>query len=326
LSLFVGLICHLLSFDAHGQVKYTLTEIFPNLKADSYAEGINAQGDVVGSYGWASNPMLRPYFYHAGVAHDLLKSQPPLGGYYPVGVNNYGLSVGHIEGSVAYGYMAYRNQFMQISEDYSWPVGLNQNGHITGGGGSSAWIWIYFKMYLLPLGPFEGVYPAGINIRDQVVGSGELGPLGSRTFLYSGGKLVNLGLPVGAYQSWGTAINDSGEITGYASGVSTPPHTFVYDGNGSMHFIDAPYFTSEPSAINNSGQIVGWFFPTSTSAQVPFIYDGHQIQDLSKAFPTNSDWSFGSYLGQMAINDAGQIVGTGVHNGFRRAYLLTPVR
>jgi hypothetical protein len=256
----IGLICQLFSFAAHAQIKYTLTEIFPNLKADSYAWGINGQGDVVGSYGWASNPTLRPYLYHAGVAHDILKSQPPLGGYYTVGIDNYGLSVGHIEGSVAYGYMTYRNQFMQISDDYSWPVALNQNAHITGGAGNTAWIWINFKKYLLPLGPFEGVYPAGINIRDQITGSGSLGPSGSRTFLYSGGQIHDLGLPVGAHQSWGTAINDSGEITGYASGVNTPPHTFVYDGNGPMHFIDAPYFSSEPSAINNSGQSSACFF------------------------------------------------------------------
>jgi hypothetical protein len=71
--------------------------------------------------------------------------------------------------------------------------------------------------------------------------------------------------------------------------------------------------------MNNLGQIVGWFQPFSESTALPFFYDGAKIIELSTLFPPNSGWSFPEAQFQMAINDAGQIVGTGFHNGFLRA-------
>jgi uncharacterized membrane protein len=313
LFLALGLFCQFSLFAAHAQVKYTLTELFPT-PTYSEAYAINAQGDVVGTYPSGI------FLYHAGVLHPVTPATP--GAFlYPDFFDNYGLIVGHAEGAVAYGYMIYRNQLMPISEDYSWPTGMNQNAHIVGNGSQGAWIWRNFQMSIIPAPYPQYFYAKGINIHDDVVGDGGGGA--SHAFLYTGGKLLDLGIPAGANQSWGTAINDNGQITGHAGG-----HTFLYE-KGHMRYIDAPYAGSEPAAMNNSGQIVGWFLPTTTyqdgESLVPFMYNGTQMQDLTKAFP--SGWSFSDvYHRPMAINDAGQIVGSALHNGVEKAYLLTPVK
>ncbi len=77
-----------------------------------------------------------------------------------------------------------------------------------------------------------------------------------------------------------------------------------------------------PSAhdVNNYGQVVGRV--VDPTIDVAFIWDsGNGIRDLN----TLIDPSLGWHLTEAnAINDNGQIVGWGEHNGQTRAFLLTP--
>jgi len=45
------------------------------------------------------------------------------------------------------------------------------------------------------------------------------------------------------------------------------------------------------------------------------------MKDLNKLIPTGSGWVLQQAFG---INNAGQIVGTGTHNGQSRGFLLSP--
>jgi probable HAF family extracellular repeat protein len=66
----------------------------------------------------------------------------------------------------------------------------------------------------------------------QVVGSGDNAASEERAFLYSGGKMTDIGT-LGGPQATAAAI-DNGEIVGIAQTISDADHGFLYTG-GSHH-------------------------------------------------------------------------------------------
>jgi hypothetical protein len=78
-----------------------------------------------------------------------------------------------------------------------------------------------------------------------------------------------------------------------------------------------PGLTTVGEAINDAGAVVG-----SSAGRAFLSTDGEGIFDLNTRLGTRTDWVL-----QKAndINGAGQIVGSGLHNGQRRAFRLTPI-
>ena len=64
-------------------------------------------------------------------------------------------------------------------------------------------------------GPFSEA--AAINRRGDVVGWSNVAHGSARGFLYSGGRLINLGLPPSGLSSRALALNDAGVIVGSAT-------------------------------------------------------------------------------------------------------------
>jgi uncharacterized protein (TIGR03437 family) len=142
-----------------------------------------------------------------------------------------------------------------------------------------------------------------------------------------------------------TAVNDSGVAAGMAftfdfSKLLDPKATAhaVLFNNGSV--TDLGVLSSDKSSaamgINNGGTVVGfsssqppdialWVAPlieAATSSQHAFVYSNGTMYDLTQQVVNGSGWSLAS---ANAINNAGQIVGTGVINAQQHAFLLTPV-
>jgi probable HAF family extracellular repeat protein len=76
---------------------------------------------------------------------------------------------------------------------------------------------------------------------------------------------------------------------------------------------------SSACGINPTGQIVGVAENGKGKAQA-FLYRDGRMTDLNDLLPPGSGWVPESAA---SINDAGQIVGSGMHHGQRRAFLLT---
>jgi probable HAF family extracellular repeat protein len=115
--------------------------------------------------------------------------------------------------------------------------------------------------------------------------------------------------------SWGTAINDLGQVVGYAN-VASPAlqHAFLWSA-GHMIDLGSPYgpaYESLALGINNAGQVVGWY---SSGNERAFLYSGGQMFDLDS--PTGT-----FFQGAYGINDSGEIAARGADN---HIYLLTPV-
>lgn len=71
---------------------------------------------------------------------------------------------------------------------------------------------------------------------------------------------------------------------------------------------------SQAQAINSAGQVVG------TSDGRAFLWQNGTMIDLNRALAA-AGWTL---LSASDINDRGQIVGSGLHNGAQRAFVLTP--
>ncbi len=81
-------------------------------------------------------------------------------------------------------------------------------------------------------------------------------------FLYSNGKMTDLGTLGGQNVSVGTGINDSGQVVGYA--YASNGLTAFVDSNGTMTDLNSLISPScgmtllEATGINDAGQIIGW--------------------------------------------------------------------
>lgn len=164
----------------------------------------------------------------------------------------------------------------------------------------------------------------GINAVDQVVGS--------PAFVWKAGTLTSLpalpGAPAG--DAGATAISISGQIAGWSAtaGTSGAQDAVVWSGAGGtvtdLGTIGSIAY-NQANAINAAGQVVGTADPHCSPCATPvaWLHDpgATALTDLNTLIPSGSGWTLEQANG---INDRGQIVGAGLHNGALHAYLLTP--
>ncbi len=127
-------------------------------------------------------------------------------------------------------------------------------------------------------------------------------------FLYSGGRMHDLGTLPGCSLSIGNGINGQGQIVGDAMGGSVVEHAFLYSGGKMADIGTLPgYAGAVATGINAAGQIVGYSEPRSMFGMQAFAYDSRTRKMTALATPpgfTNS-LAFG-------VNDRGQVIGGAV--------------
>jgi len=213
-----------------------------------------------------------------------------------------------------------------LGGDYAMgATGVNDSGQVAGYsqvdyGGYDG--FLYSGGTLTDLGTFGGNYTIaeGINANGDIAG-------GSRTandatidaFLYSGGAMHDLGTLPGGSDSVGWGINNSDQVTGYATTTMNgggPFHAVIFSGGAVQDLGTLPGGSySEGFGINNSGQVVGVADNSSGETQA-FLYSGGALQDLGTL---GGAASFG-----YGINDSGQVVGySDTSDGFSDAFLYT---
>jgi probable HAF family extracellular repeat protein len=190
------------------------------------------------------------------------------------------------------------------------PTAINGLGHIAGfyvpNGASRSDAYLYGGGSLINLNSaslFPGGSQAfGINNSGEVVGAGYLGASTFHAFLYSGGKMTDLG-PSGAFQATASAINTSGQIVGTYALNSGATGTFLYS-NGMMTTLPAAGSdVGYGAAINDNGEIAGFLFTSSQYHAAKFSNGVWTDLGVITGAPQNE---------AKAINASGQIVGTSV--------------
>jgi probable HAF family extracellular repeat protein len=179
--------------------------------------------------------------------------------------------------------------------------------------------------------------PGGVNQKGEVVGGSEngtrdpiLGVNELRAVVWKDGQIVDLGT-LGGNESYGNAINDRGQVAGFAlDNTSDPLSMFDFQIFGSAAGTATRAFLWEdgvmqdlgtlggPDAfaqfVNNRGQVAGFSYTDSTVNATtgvpmthPFLWEkGHMI-DLGTLGGTLSGSSFNNMLG--GLNDRGQLAG-----------------
>jgi uncharacterized protein (TIGR03437 family) len=143
-----------------------------------------------------------------------------------------------------------------------------------------------------------------------------------------------------------SSVNDSGVAAGVAFTIDFTKltdthaigHAVLFNTNGTITDLGVlpGDVSSAASSINNSGSVVGFssnapptfgvqltaYFSSPASKYHAFIYSGGTVYNLTSQLVNGAGWQL-SFATQ--INNAGQIVGSGLINGAQHAFLLTPV-
>jgi probable HAF family extracellular repeat protein len=251
---------------------------------DNQGLEINNSGEVVGNYGDANGNFygfIDSSGTYSQVSDPLAVQTSPFnyGGTIVTGINDSGQVVGYYQGA-----------------ESSWNGFIDSNGSYT--------------TFNDPLAP-QSTQGLGINNSGEVVGVVYVGNNDTEGFIYSDGNFTNL-QDQNASPNYGTyafAINNSGQVLGDYYDANDDVHGFIYS-NGTFTDITDPLAAEVASgggtsgthaeAINNSGQVVGYYVDASGAVH-GFLYSGGSYTTLDD--PSGVDTVV------EGINDAGEIVG-----------------
>jgi probable HAF family extracellular repeat protein len=199
-------------------------------------------------------------------------------------------------------------------------TGINDAGVIIGGNGHAFVLanGVYQDLGVLQAGGWSSA--SGINQSGAVVGDASVGS-GFHGFIWTAGTGM---LPVGELggaNSHATGINNSGVVVGTATLASGYEHAFLAIGSKMTDLGTLGGGSSFAYSIDNSGTVVGYSWLASGPNPHAFVYSGGIMLDLNSMLAIGSGWELTEAYG---INDAGQIVGSGLLNGQVSAFRLDP--
>jgi probable HAF family extracellular repeat protein len=297
--------------------------------AESRALGLSAHGlETVGSASRTDNNV------HAFVFVKTMTDLGTLGGASSAAtaVNRVGTVVGRAQvangnnRAFAYTSETGMRSLGTLGGSQSEAVAINDAGDIFGTsditGNAARRAFVYRNGVMSELGrTFGGTNSAATaaNEGQEVVGwASTTGNTTVHAFLYSGGTTTDLGT-LGT-SSEALAVNDGAEVAGRSTLASGVHHAFLYSGGSMLDLGTLGGANSEATGLNFFPQVVGTSDIPGGGAHA-FLYERGTMTDLNSRLPVGSGWVLEAAT---AINDSGEIVGWGRHNGVRHAYRLSP--
>ena len=266
--LFLLVVCAWMPVNTSAQSgNYSFVNIdYPQSNTISQPLGINDKGQIVGWWQDLSTGALHGYFYDGSTYTTL--DYPGGGNTEAVGINNNGVISGlyYTSNSGPYGFIYDNGTFTQLSYPGSPSAdgqGINNHDDVVGFYGN------YYSFVYANGGYTSFGYPGaevtfGHGINDsgliaghyQLVNAGE--PYG---FFDNGGTFTSIDYP-DSYENFAYGINNSNVVVGYAALNSTGASVGFLWQAGQFTLINPSDWGALPYGINNSGQLVGVYFPS----------------------------------------------------------------
>ena len=266
-----------------------LSAVSPVNSQFAFGAGVNAAGVVVG-YELNNDSGAFRALVNNGSGATYVPTLPGGANNFATAINNSGTVVGYSETTSAGG------NVIAFSYSGGTPTAL---GTLPGGSTSQA---------------------NAINSSGHIVGESDSSASSNlQPFLWIGGVWNSLGgVPPGYQSGNATAISNADQVAGTLDDGSGGSMAFLWSASGGMTLVGALASGGDSQAygVNSAGTVVG------TSDNVAFLYSDSVMYDLNTLLdPSSTGWQLNQAT---AINDQGQIAGTGVYGGVQQAFLLTP--
>ena len=168
--------------------------------------------------------------------------------------------------------------------------------------------FLYRKGQMIALASSSSLKEPAINERGQVTGQMAIRQNVRHAFLFSAGNLQDLGTLPGFSESFGTSLNNQGEVIGIATRDNAPGnrqtrHPFLYRA-GQMKDLGGPTGNGRNVAtgINDAGQIAGYTLGRPRCQD--YILDSRTERKTNMSLASGFQFAF-----THSINDRGQVIG-----------------
>ena len=347
---------------ARAEVEYSVVDLGDLGGTNSEARGLNDLGQVVGwskdalgrhqAFLWQSNNMAGLGFLSAGTLSDA----------YAINENGEVTGYSYVSPTNWHGFLYISNSLVDIGTlggPSSWGYAINGQGDITGGAWNAtptnrACVWRSNQLIeILPAAGYRTCDGFGINDAGWISGETYIYSTSGRWWAYvwfddngnfidDEGEMRLLGClgTAGGEHSAAYDINDIGQAVGWSGITNTmfPRHAFlvtstngVWQDNGGdpntnptnylmqgLGALESPTNNSYAYAINNQSWIVG-MATTSSRTNQAFLWRDGVMTNLNDLIDPGSGWVL---TNATDISEQNLIVGSGLHNGQVRAFIL----
>lgn len=357
-----SLACASLVASALAQPRYAVTDlgVLPG-RDTSVATGLNDRGDIVGYSMGITDPSGSAVVWRNGAPPTSLGKLT--GGIYSAAaaINSQGAIVGDGDtgNSRPQSWVTTANglyNFFPNNGGNTHAIFIGDTGFIGGyytkslSGNTSGWhgsIWTpdpkdprKYRQTDLPMIPginskFTSVISWAFNQSGQAAGWAVNDIIGQHACFWNNDashSIVDLGTLPGDWSSIAWGMNSLGQVVG-ESHPAYSSRPVVWNNDATHTAVELPLLPGDnygtANAINSLGQILGssaYALPGTWNVSPArlVIWRDSGVFELQSVLDANTsaDWTLSTAA---AINNLGQIVGLGVHNGQNRAYLLTPI-
>jgi len=214
------------------------------------------------------------------------------------------------------------------ASDLSGAYSVNLGGHVVGNWAPSsdpniqhAWLR-WSNGVATQLGTLGGTQSFAWDINDNnvVVGKAQLSNGVWHAFRWQNGQMSDLGVMPGyEASSEAFAIDNSGQIVFMSASSGNVGHSFLRRSDGTTTDLGtlSGYPSTIAAAINDKGLVVGTAFDPN-GQPTAFVWVAGQIYNLNTLAST-SGWTLQTAT---SVNNAGWVVGSGIHNGLPAGYLI----
>lgn len=290
--------------------------------ASAQAFGLSSSGIASGAATTASGYTHAFVNNGSGITDLTLNTSASEGGAAAVNASGQVAGTAYINGQ-AYATLWMDSTTQAIAAAGSYANAINNAGQVAGmltsDGQGNAFVTengAVVDLGALPGGTWSSAY--GINDAGDVAGYGQVSGGDFRGFVWSPQTGYTILGTLGGANSYAMDLNDSGEVVGSSQTASGYLNAFLYSDGLMQDLGTLGGSSSDAYGINSAGDVAGYSYIAGDGMTHAFLDENGVMLDLNSLLDTPGWIITAAY----AINDSGEIAGTGIFDGVEHAVLL----